>query len=72
MARRVLGNLVLVVVATALVLCVLELGMRVARLGRGGGKEQLEVLRYHEYDPLQSLIYSIASRPRSAVALLSL
>ena len=52
MARRVLGNLVLVVVATALVLCVLELGMRVARLGRGGGKEQLEVLRYHEYDPL--------------------
>ncbi len=50
--RRVLGNLVLLVVTAALSLGVLELGMRAARLGRGGGKEQSEVLQYNEYDPL--------------------
>jgi len=50
--KRVLGNLALVVFTVTIIVAVLELGMRVARLGRGGGKEQFEVLRYNEYDPL--------------------
>ena len=47
-----MANLALVVLATTIMLAVLELGMRVSRLGRGGGKEQAEVLQYNEYDPL--------------------
>ena len=47
-----MANLALVVSTVTIMLAVLELGMRVARLGRGGGKEQAEVLRYNEYDPL--------------------
>ena len=51
-ARRLLGNLSLVLLSTALCLAAVEAAARVARRYQKGGKEQRTRLQYTEYDPL--------------------
>lgn len=50
--RQRLAPLVLVLVSTLLSLLVLEAVVRILRRGQGGGKEEAEILRYTEYDPI--------------------
>lgn len=50
--RQRLAPLVLVLVSTLLTLLVLEAAFRILRRGQGGGKEEAEILRYTEYDPI--------------------
>ena len=50
--RQRLAPLLLVVASILLTLLALEAGFRLLRRGRGGGKEEAEILRYTEYDPI--------------------
>jgi len=50
--RQRLAPLLLVLASILLTLLALEAGFRLLRRGRGGGKEEAEILRYTEYDPI--------------------
>jgi hypothetical protein len=50
--RQRLAPLLLLLVSTLLTLLVLEVAVRLLRRGQGGGKEEAEILRYTEYDPI--------------------
>jgi lysophospholipase L1-like esterase len=50
--RQRLAPLLLLLVSLLLTLLVLEAVFRVLRRGQGGGKEEAEILRYTEYDPI--------------------
>jgi lysophospholipase L1-like esterase len=50
--RQRLAPLLLLIVSTVLTLVVLEGSVRFLRRGEGGGKEEAEIVRYTEYDPI--------------------
>lgn len=50
--RQHLAPLLLVLASILLTILALEAGFRLLLRGRGGGKEEAEILRYTEYDPI--------------------
>jgi len=50
--RHRLAPLLLLIVSTLLTLAILEGSVRFLRRGEGGGKEEAEIVRYTEYDPI--------------------